>query len=297
MQPGFPEFLPEHIKEPLFFPSMHLETQEAVVDPKRPVESFCRLYDDILENVKVATLTPEAFGLYCALMVYCHRNDTDGAIPSPRARGLLDFTESEADYDSTLSELVEARLVDRVSPTLLGVHDYLLHNNSHDEREAAREAKRVAGQAGGQASAQARAQAKLKQVLKQNPSTSQAKEKEKEKETTNALSASPNGLRLGVLMEPLLGHALSAVDIQNCDVALSEYRYLTGVDHFAKRAGEHNLYCQGKNWPQPKTIEGYFDCWRRENDYMADVGGRKSRPSIDTGLTKITPSDLLKVAN
>lgn len=101
----------------------------------------------------------------------------------------------------------------------------------------------------------------------------------------DALQSDP-GLELGVLMEPLLGRVLSPIDIENCRRALSEYRHLTGVSHFAKRAGEHKTYCIGMKLPIPRTIEGYFDSWRRENDYMSDNHGTTSR-AHSTGMTRV----------
>jgi hypothetical protein len=90
-----------------------------------------------------------------------------------------------------------------------------------------------------------------------------------------------DGLKLGVLMEPLVGHALSAIDIENCRRALSEFRHLAGVEHLVKRAGEHKAYCIGKNLPVPRSVQGYMDSWRRENDHMADTKAPTPRPYVE----------------
>jgi hypothetical protein len=112
-------------------------------DAKRKADSYARLYDDILENDKVAELIPSAFGLYTALIVYCHRNDTDGVVPSARAERLLNFV--EGDYQAALDNLLAARLVEKVRSSLI-VHDYLLHNASHAERNAKSNAAKLAAQ-------------------------------------------------------------------------------------------------------------------------------------------------------
>lgn len=108
-----------------------------MTDPKRPVESFARLYDDILDNAKVVLIQPADFGLHCALMVYSHGRDTDGRVPVARARGLLAF--SDKGFAQSLARLVAVALVERDGEWLT-VHDYLEHNASHAQRIAKRNA-------------------------------------------------------------------------------------------------------------------------------------------------------------
>lgn len=153
-------------------------------DERRPVESFARLYDDILENPKIAVLPPASFGLYCAMIVYCHRNDTDGVIPVSRARGLLDFSSG---YPLALTHLQARGLVTNAGPGNLEIHDYLLHNTSHAERIAKRTAASTAarirwGNAEGNAESMPRNKEKVKEKGLEN------KESKSTLETENDLS-------------------------------------------------------------------------------------------------------------
>lgn len=137
-----------------------LRKELQTADTKRPTESYARLYDDILDNRKVVAAGPLCFALYCAALVYCHRNDTDGHLQRSRLRSLLDFSgvavdpgnpaglpdgpvsaqfEVGVDPLAVAEALVEAGLFDR---NLVGysIHDYTLHNLSHAERNARRNA-------------------------------------------------------------------------------------------------------------------------------------------------------------
>jgi hypothetical protein len=80
----------------------------------------------------------------------------------------------------------------------------------------------------------------------------------------------PATLELAQGMVGVLGRDLSQVEIGDCDVAVSEFRRLTKTADFVERAKEHNTYCTAKNLPLPRTVHGFHDAWRRENDYRAD---------------------------
>jgi hypothetical protein len=103
-------------------------------DPNRVTESWVKLYDDLLEHPKMVEAGPEAFALYCATLLYCHRNDTDGRIHAAKLRGLLDLSKPM----TVAAKLVAAKLFER-SGDWFQVHDYTLHQTSHADRARWRE--------------------------------------------------------------------------------------------------------------------------------------------------------------
>jgi hypothetical protein len=115
-------------------------------------------------------------------------------------------------------------------------------------------------------------------------------EKEIEKEISNALKSDP-ATELGVAMHELLGRVLSAVDLIECQGALNQYAYLTAKD-LSVRAIEHVDYCKDHALPPPRTVAGFSDTWRRENDYRADHGNAKADrvvARVAGGMTKAFP--------
>jgi hypothetical protein len=76
-----------------------------MTDRKRPAEAYARLYDDILDNPKIARVGPLGFALYCAGLVYANRNRSDGFIPTGKAPSLLDV--SGVAVDATGSDPID----------------------------------------------------------------------------------------------------------------------------------------------------------------------------------------------
>jgi hypothetical protein len=123
------------------------------------------------------------------------------------------------------------------------------------------------------------------------------KEREKEREIFNAppnplggLNAGKDdpALELGVAMHELLGRQISTVDLIACQAAVNQYAYLT-VKDLVIRAHDHVDYCKDHALPLPRTVEGFTDSWRRENDYRADKGLPKAERVTKgrvTGMTK-----------
>ena len=136
-------------------------------DPKRAAESYARLYDDILDNSKIATLRPAEFGLFCAMISWSHRNDSDGAVPLSRLHGLLDWSTKEA-YAKALLALSKAELIEIKTGLYAKVHDYELHNETHAERNARRIAARnAAGIRWGNAERNAESMPRIKEKVKE----------------------------------------------------------------------------------------------------------------------------------
>jgi hypothetical protein len=126
---------------------------------------------------------------------------------------------------------------------------------------------------------------------------SHATEQERERERFNA-SPNPQGgtgagkddpaLELGVAMHELLGRQISTVDLIACQAAVNQYAYLT-VKDLVVRAHDHVDYCRDHTLPTPRTVDGFSDTWRRENDYRADKGLPKAERVSGgrvTGMTK-----------
>jgi hypothetical protein len=100
---------------------------------------------------------------------------------------------------------------------------------------------------------------------------------------------------LGLGMHELLGRQLSAIDLIECQGALNQYAYLTAAD-LLDRAGEHVTYCTEHNLPTPRTVAGFADTWRRENDHRADQGMPKASRTVNgrtTGMAAL--SDMLPI--
>lgn len=284
---------------------------------------------------------PLCFALYCAILVYCHRHETDGRIHPSRVKSLLDFSAVEIDIANPTARpfgptshggdtgadpiqiadaLVEAGLLESVGGWYV-VHDYLKHNNSHAEREAIRAKLKQGGQKGAQRrwghSSPDSHTYKEGDRPPDSPSHGVADgvtgsppmpkgEGRREKGEFKAPPVPParrpdakaNGYddattELAVGMQELLGRALSTIEILECQGALNQYAYLT-VKDLLDRAREHQEYCDTHDLAMKRTVSGFSDSWRRENEHRADTGQPKaSRVHLGrtAGATKL--SDLL----
>jgi len=101
---------------------------------------------------------------------------------------------------------------------------------------------------------------------------------------------------LAIGMQEILGRQLSGLELIECQAALNQYAYLTPAE-LLDRARSHIEYCQHQDpkLPTPRTVAGFSDSWRRENDHRADAGHPKAaRVQLGRtgGLTHI--SDLTK---
>lgn len=97
--------------------------------------TYIRLDDGFANHPKIARLAPPAVVLFVAGLCYCSRYLTDGAIPAAAARK-LDYSSPRA-----IGELVAAGLWERRGDDF-EVHDYLKHQRSKAQVEAARESGR-----------------------------------------------------------------------------------------------------------------------------------------------------------
>lgn len=255
-----------------------------MTDPKRPVESFARLYDDILESRKVAGLTPAEFGLYCAMLSYSHRNDTDGLVPSGRAKGLLNFDSGRA-FLGALDALIVATLVESRPGEGWLIHDYDLHNETHAERNARRIAARNAARirwsnAGGNTPSTASGSAE---------SMPRRKEKGKGELNASSVGSLPDddpGMMLAVKVGEILGRTLSALEIQACQQAIVEFPYLI-VSEFTERAIDHQTVCKQRGWPLAQSVQGFWEAWRTQSEYKADHGAMKPRGKSTGSIQQI----------
>jgi hypothetical protein len=98
----------------------------------------------------------------------------------------------------------------------------------------------------------------------------------------DAIRGPDTELALG--MHELFGRMLSERDLIECQLALNQYAYLNAAELLA-RAHEHVEYCKDHNLPTPRTVAGFADSWRRENDWRSDQGMAKANRVSVTGAT------------
>lgn len=109
--------------------------------------TYIRLHDGMPDHPKVVGLSDGAFRLYIELLCWCSRHLTDGVVPSAVMVKL--------GKPKTIKELGAAGLIRTNDPGPgWHIHDYLAHQRSAADVNAAREQRRVAGRAGGLAKAQ-----------------------------------------------------------------------------------------------------------------------------------------------
>lgn len=100
---------------------------------------FVAIDQSMPENPKVIDLTDAGFRAYVELICYSARVKSDGHIPAGAA----------ARYAiPVLTELADARLLERRQEGAWTIHDYLSHQRSAAEREALSDAKRAGGALG-----------------------------------------------------------------------------------------------------------------------------------------------------
>lgn len=128
---------------------------------------WVRISDDFYDNEKIVAAGPHAMAVWVAAMAWCNRNLTDGLIPRPRARTLLDFTghaillnnfggdDGDACSDYAIASLVDYGLLHepghkcrdcpQPKPNGLVIHDYLKYQFSRAqiEEKAAASKQRV----------------------------------------------------------------------------------------------------------------------------------------------------------
>jgi hypothetical protein len=138
-------------------------------DGVKEPRAFIKVHDDIEDHPKVAPLSDAAFRLLVTSWGWCHRYNTDGNMPSA--------VWSRRGAAKARGELLRSGLACEDGNEVV-FHDYLEHQQSAEQRQAAREQRRSAGQAGGLA----RSKRLASGSLSDSPSEIQAEvEVEKEK--------------------------------------------------------------------------------------------------------------------
>jgi hypothetical protein len=230
---------------------------------KKLDREFGRFDVDLLDSTEYLTMPAairnSAYLYLLALTGWSRKHRTDGLVTRKVAREFADRMGCE------LKQLVRALL----NVSLISVQNgdvfltkYAKWQETKDEIEARKEANRDR-------------QARHRNALVTRDVTGESRvshvtEKEKERESLNALKGDP-ATELGVAMHELLGRMLSAVDLIECQAALNQYAYMTGKD-LVVRAYEHVDYCKDHRLPTPRSVAGFADTWRRENDHRADKG-------------------------
>lgn len=107
--------------------------------------TYIRLHDGMPDHPKIVGLSDAAFRLYVEAMCWCSRHLTDGHVSAAALRRM------GGSSPKTIKELAEAGLFEVGEEPDWEVHDYLHHQRSAAQVEAAREQRRNAGRAGGKA--------------------------------------------------------------------------------------------------------------------------------------------------
>lgn len=98
-------------------------------------------------------------------------------------------------------------------------------------------------------------------------------------EATTPADAISNGPLVELVngMQVILGHGLSPVDVITCQGALNQYAYMSAAS-LVQRASQHITHCQSQvpPLPIPRTVAGFSDTWRSQNDFLADHGSPKA---------------------
>jgi len=134
--------------------------------PKINQEAYAAIYISLPWCRKVLSI-PEcdrlaALGFYAATLALCQSYRTDGHVPTEQLAAVIACP--EADRKRLTDALIAVHLFDVVDDGIQ-VHDYLDHNNSKAEIEAARSAMSVGGRKGGIRSGQTRGSRPLKPTL------------------------------------------------------------------------------------------------------------------------------------
>ena len=256
---------------------------------KKLDKEFGRFDVDLLDSAEYLHM-PEAIRnhayLYLlALTGWSRKHRTDGLVTRKVAREFA--TRMGCDLRQLLRALAGVDLVAVQSGDVF-VTKYSKWQETKDEIEARKEANRI------------RQQRHRNALVTPDSRVSHVTEKEREKEreilnapltpTARPLSAFEDGptAELAKGMHELFGRALSALDVVECQAALNQYAYLTSKDMLV-RAHEHVAWCKDASKPAPRTVAGFGDSWRRENEYRADHGHAKVDRMAGgrvTGMTK-----------
>lgn len=129
-------------------------------------DTYIKLHDGMPDHPKVDPLSDAAFRLLINSWCWCSRHLTDGAMPVK--------TWVKRGTKKTRDELVAAGLVEQHDADVILWHDYLEHQQSAEQRQAAREQRREAGRAGGLARGKRVAKQKASESLSESPSEIQA---------------------------------------------------------------------------------------------------------------------------
>jgi hypothetical protein len=133
------------------------------MSPKTNQEAYAAIYISLPWSRKVLSI-PEsdrlaALGFYAATLALCQSYRTDGHVPTEQLAAVIACP--EPDRKRLTDALIAVHLFD-VADDGIQVHDYLDHNNSRAEIEAARAAMSEGGRKGGRAAGKYRPKVPLK---------------------------------------------------------------------------------------------------------------------------------------
>lgn len=260
---------------------------------KSTLPEWCRFDVNLLESEAYlrmpGEIRNEAYLYLLALTGRSRKQRTDGTLSLVVARDIASRMGVPAEPMLKALGARNVALV-RVQKQKVHVLKYAKWQQTKAEIEEVQRHRQEAGRAGGIQSGLSRREASAKQMGSKAEPEERREEREKSLNASNALKDDP-ALELGVAMHELLGRVLSTTDLIECQGALNQYAYLTGAE-LAARAYNHVDYCKDHDLPIPRSVGGFQDTWRRENDYRADHGIPKAERVAGgrtTGLTKAFP--------
>jgi hypothetical protein len=102
-------------------------------------------------------------------------------------------------------------------------------------------------------------------------------------------SLSEEAMAIVACVQELLGQTLSPLHQAICSGFLDEYAYL-GLEGITKRMRDHAAWCKANDKPLPRTVHGFQNTLRGQNDFLADQGGTKADHHVNgrtSGLERV----------
>lgn len=116
---------------------------------------WVRLDEDFAEHPKVVTAGPLAMAMHVAGLCYANRNSTDGRIPRPIAKRLIDLDDFTQSWEDVVADLLTAGMWTETEQGF-EIHDYLEYQPSKADVEAKRADLHAKRAAAGRKGAEAR---------------------------------------------------------------------------------------------------------------------------------------------
>lgn len=252
---------------------------------------WTRLDDSFYDNPKVLRAGDAAVGLYVKMLSWCGRHLTDGFVEEA---ALVRLTP----HPKLVGQLLNVGLVRKVDGGYQ-IPDFPEFNPTREDIKRRQEADRVRkaskrnphGQPTESARSPAPARALPDPPARNDPKESLPAASNPEparggmRSRTSEAVPSPKARRILDAWLSLSGRGqFSQTEVMLAEELAAEFQALSG-DRAAERMYEHWASCQSNGWTKPKTLRGFTQTLRLENDHQSDrrsTGGRAA-----SGLSRI----------